>query len=458
MKKIAFYHVHLTDDTSWSYIFLDQFREGLNSGLFDILDELYISANGNNDEIKKITGIVNYLQTLVKTRIITKLTFKENKDLEFFNHQNVITEDVTLKLLWDKCNEESENFHVLYFHTKGSTAIWRYLNEDRHSEFTNYYFWRKQIDWAVLEKYKECIKHLDNYDAVGTNISLWPLPHFAGSGWWSNSSFIKTLPNPAEDFWWHQASEIIPELKNIEKRVKAEMWLGIGNARFNSLYRDDNKVLPNILPSQVYYDRKEYTQTTKENYLRIAHKKPSAWEGHGRFAMHLVEKINPKIVVDLGVEYGYSTFCFAYHNIGTVYGIDWFQGDAHAGFNDDSFQTTFETYTELASKFGISNIKIVKGEFTEIAKTWDKTIDILHIDGLHTYEAVKHDFETWTRFCHNESIILFHDTVSYPYTVGRFFNEIGGGYKIDKLDSCGLGIFTKSEQKYNLVQEILKSS
>ena len=37
----------------------------------------------------------------------------------------------------------------------------------------------------------------------------------------------------------------------------------------------------------------------------------SAWTGHRKFAEFLVEKKNPDVIVELGVDYGYSTFVFA---------------------------------------------------------------------------------------------------------------------------------------------------
>jgi hypothetical protein len=184
-------------------------------------------------------------------------------------------------------------------------------------------------------------------------------------------------------------------------------------------------------------------------YLRKILKHQTAWVGHGLFAMRLVEEFKPKVIVDLGVDYGFSTFCFGHHNIGNVYGIDWFKGDQQSG-ERNTYNEVMETYEILNKEYGVSNIEFIIGEFNDVAMTWDKQIDILHIDGFHSYESVKNDYDTWSKFCHEDSIILFHDTVSHQKTVGKLFDELNG-LKINKRDSAGLGILTKSEEKYKKI-------
>lgn len=173
----------------------------------------------------------------------------------------------------------------------------------------------------------------------------------------------------------------------------------------------------------------------------------TAWTDHIHFAKWIVEKTNPKVVVDLGVDYAYSTFCFALPGIGHVYGIDSFEGDSHAGF-----KTTYDYVLEKKEDLQLNNVTFIKGYFDDVAKTWDKQIDILHIDGLHTYEAVKNDYETWAKFLKEDGIILFHDTLveERNFGVKKFFEEINLP-KVNFTCSYGLGVVSKNKR---IIEEI----
>ena len=47
----------------------------------------------------------------------------------------------------------------------------------------------------------------------------------------------------------------------------------------------------------------------------------TAWRGHKNFAVWLASRLQAETIVDLGVDFGYSTFCFALASTGHVYGI-----------------------------------------------------------------------------------------------------------------------------------------
>jgi O-antigen biosynthesis protein len=182
---------------------------------------------------------------------------------------------------------------------------------------------------------------------------------------------------------------------------------------------------------------------------------PSAWIGHREFAEWLVQEMKPMQIVDLGIDYGHSTFIFANaarkNRCGVVTGIDWFQGDSCAGARD-----TYSIVTDAVRDLPLANVEIIKGDFQEVAATWTRPIDILHIDGDHSYEAVVRDYNTWCRFVREDGIILMHDiNVPVPgFEVIHVFREINCRYKLHFLPSCGLGILLLDNHKlYQAIKE-----
>lgn len=171
------------------------------------------------------------------------------------------------------------------------------------------------------------------------------------------------------------------------------------------------------------------------------------WKDHINFAQWIVEKKTPDVVVDLGVDYAYSTFCFAVPKIGQVYGVDSFEGDAHAGTRN-----TYDFVIEKQNEYGLDNVTFIKGYFDDVAKTWEKKIDILHIDGFHTYEAVYNDFSTWGKFVKDDGVIMMHDTKVFhgSFGVHRFFDELDYP-KVNFVVSHGLGVVAKDQK---LIDEI----
>ena len=173
---------------------------------------------------------------------------------------------------------------------------------------------------------------------------------------------------------------------------------------------------------------------------------PSAWYGHVPFAFWLIENFNPKIFVELGTHYGvsYCAFNQAIQKLELTtksYAIDTWKGDEHAGFyGEEVYAELFAYHDEKYSSFS----RLVRSTFDRAVSHFaDKSIDLLHIDGLHTYEAVKHDYETWLPKLSDRAIVLFHDinVRERGFGVWKFWDELSQQYPhFSFLHSHGLGV------------------
>ena len=137
--------------------------------------------------------------------------------------------------------------------------------------------------------------------------------------------------------------------------------------------------------------------------------KKGPWSGHRRFAYDLVSFVKPSTIVELGTHYGtsFSSFCQAKlpNYLSTV---DTWKGDPHAGlYGENVYEAVKAVNTREFSDIG----RLLRMDFDNaITMFEDRSIDLLHIDGYHTYEAVRHDYTVWYPKLSENSIVLFHDT------------------------------------------------
>jgi cephalosporin hydroxylase len=138
-----------------------------------------------------------------------------------------------------------------------------------------------------------------------------------------------------------------------------------------------------------------------------------SWCMHLPFAYDLMRELAPKVFVELGVKQGESYFSFcqsaAENKINVrCYGVDSWRGDIQTGNLDPEMQHEVAEYNWQYSSF--SELKTML--FAEALGDFpDATIDLLHIDGTHTYDEVKADFESWLPKLSPNGIILFHDVM-----------------------------------------------
>jgi len=55
-------------------------------------------------------------------------------------------------------------------------------------------------------------------------------------------------------------------------------------------------------------------------------------------------------------------------------------------------------------------VRFIRDFSHKVAQTWNESLDFLFIDGNHTEEACRVDFEDWERFVTRDGVILFHDS------------------------------------------------
>ncbi|WP_123809389.1 class I SAM-dependent methyltransferase [Kyrpidia tusciae] len=187
------------------------------------------------------------------------------------------------------------------------------------------------------------------------------------------------------------------------------------------------------------------------------------WHGHIPFAFWLVRQLRPKIIVELGVHAGnsYCAFCQAVERLNmssACFGVDTWQGDEHGGFYDESVFNELKQYHD--PRFGHFS-SLLRMTFDEAVELFDDgTVDLLHIDGLHTYEASKHDFEHWKRKLSNRAIVLFHDIEvrDRGFGVWRLWNELQSQYPTFAFShSYGLGVLQYGSDIPTTVSSLMTS-
>ncbi len=203
-------------------------------------------------------------------------------------------------------------------------------------------------------------------------------------------------------------------------------------------------------------DWRDYVKSLDNNDIsNILGSIPSAWniapKSHNEFVFWLLNKINPKVIVDLGVDFGYSSFFMALHSEATVYGIDSFSVDKHNTRIEDDYQFVLD----VKEKLNLKNLEVIKGYFDDVFKTWDKKIDLIHIDGLHDYNNCKNDCETWSQALNDDGVIIFHDTITHSNDVGLFFSQLEIP-KVNFTNSCGLGVASNNSELIEEIKEVFK--
>lgn len=162
----------------------------------------------------------------------------------------------------------------------------------------------------------------------------------------------------------------------------------------------------------------------------------------------IVERVKPKHILEIGTASGGSLFLIARHaaNDAKLISLDLPGGLFGGGYPE--YKSEF--YKSFA--WSDQDLQLIRGDshdpqiFEQVkAMLNGKSIDLLFIDGDHSYDGVKHDFEQYSQLVSPSGIIAFHDIVKHGEGSGcdvdEYYNEL-------KLRFPSLDIVENYEQQW----------
>lgn len=214
MKLAIFYHTFQNEISA--FIYQQQINRLYVSGLMDAADYMHIGVNGSHDMFNVPS----------KANVVYNKNWKEETETM-----------IALK----NFAYENPDYKILYFHMKGASKATLVANA-----------WRLMMEHFVIDKWKECLFYLSDYDCVGANLNsvgetLWcdgtrtkPVEgtyNFTGNFWWSNAKHIQTLDH---------------KFLYSDYRIDRELWIGSNpNSNPKSIYQ------PGIYDSYTHFYKEE---------------------------------------------------------------------------------------------------------------------------------------------------------------------------------------------------------
>lgn len=196
IKNVCF--IHAATVGNYQQVFDEMLKLFDISNIWSELDSVFINIAGElNINIPKLSKIN---------------IFNKRSDLRDFEFS-------TVNLIKDF--SQIHNSNILYLHLKGVTAPDNLCVRD-HKDYMFYF--------NILQ-HKSCIKFLNEYDAIGVDLSDDPVKHYSGNIWWSKTEHIKKLPYPKD----------LPLI--LSERHKCEFWIcSRKEGKYKSLHQSNINV------------------------------------------------------------------------------------------------------------------------------------------------------------------------------------------------------------------------
>lgn len=169
--------------------------------------------------------------------------------------------------------------------------------------------------------------------------------------------------------------------------------------------------------------------------------------------LQVVNKLKPRIVIEIGTATGGTLFlfCRVAAEDATIISIDLPGGQFGGGYS------SWKVPLYKAFKLHRQTLHLIRADshlestLQKVKKLLnDKKVDFLFIDGDHSYDGVKMDFEKFSPLVKDGGLIAFHDIVVHPAELGcevnKLWEEIKNRYEYTEFvndwnqGQCGIGL------------------
>lgn len=170
----------------------------------------------------------------------------------------------------------------------------------------------------------------------------------------------------------------------------------------------------------------------------------------------LIRSMKPEVCVEIGSARGRSA-CFIgmalkENGRGKLFAIDPHQP---TDWNDFKSVDTFEIMKNNLAALRVSRqVEIVRMTSEQTARGWSRQIDMIFIDGDHSYEGIKRDWELFVPYLTTFGVVIFHDTIWDLRPDTRWSrSDMGVPQFVDELRQQGYPVLTIDKDRgVSLVQ------
>lgn len=172
------------------------------------------------------------------------------------------------------------------------------------------------------------------------------------------------------------------------------------NAKKDTIYQSEVlPILKKLLSDRTYIQKQDLGtgKTVQKEQVAYVARTSSIRPKYGHILHQIVKHFNPQIIVELGTCFGISTRYLLYDFKGTHF---------------YTVEGSFARHTIAKSHLDTTKVLLLHSAFEDALDTIldrHSTIDLVFIDGNHTFEATIEYFTQFLPFMHAQSILIFDD-------------------------------------------------